>query len=179
MKKILFSLLMVAFVTQGVMAQHKRNVIKLNPLSGLLSTANVSYEKPVSAKSSFQFGFFYSGIKISETRYAGFGITPEYRFYLGYSNAPEGIYVAPFLRYQNFSLKETESNAKGTLTTMGGGLVIGKHWIFDNSFSVDLFIGPSYNAGDAKAKNENETFEVDNAFSGFGVRTGVTIGFAF
>jgi hypothetical protein len=180
MKKVFVILFMTVMMAQGAFAQSRQNVIKLNPLSGLLRTANVSYERALTSSSSLQLGFFFSGIKIGDVRYRGFGITPEYRFYLqSKKQAPEGLYVAPFARFQKFTLSDTESSSKASLNTIGGGVVAGCHWLVGESFSIDLFIGPSFNAGDVKAESEGEEVKANNVFSGFGLRTGITIGFAF
>lgn len=179
MKRISIVLLLVVVLAGMANAQPKKNVLKINPLSGLVKTANISYERGLTNSSSLQLGFFWSGIKLGDIRYQGFGITPEYRIYLGKQDAPEGFYIAPFARYQNFSLKETETKAKATLSTLGGGAIIGSHWLLGETFSIDIFLGPGFNSGDVKSKTEGESMEVDNVFSGFGLRTGFTLGFAF
>ena len=102
----------------------KGNVLKINIFSPIAKTLNLQYERKLSSSSSFQLGFYYSGFSITDTKFSGFGLTPEYRFYLSDTEAPHGVYVAPFVRYQNFSV--TNGSDKGTLTTMGGGLIIGK-----------------------------------------------------
>lgn len=128
-----------------------------------------------------QLGFFYTTIKISETKFSGFGITPEYRFYLSESkDVLNGFYVAPFLRYQNFKLEDEFTNDEATLTTFGGGVLAGHQWIFKERFSLDTFIGPSYLGGsvDVEGDAEEDDFST-GALNGFGVRVGVTFGIAF
>lgn len=158
----------------------QENTVKVNIFSPIFRTLNLQYERVLSENSSFQLGFFYTGASIEETRFSGFGLTPEYRFYLSDSPAPAGVYVAPFLRYQNFSLTEDLSSSKGTLSTFGGGLIIGKQWIFKERIALDIFIGPSYSSGSVSASDGSGDVDFSTGlFSGFGVRSGLCLGIAF
>ena len=104
MKRILFAASMLLAVSQINAQAVNQNAVKLNPLSLAFATGNVSYERAVNANQSVQLGAFYSGVGISGLKYSGFGITPEYRFYFaGAKEALNGVYAAPFARYQNFS----------------------------------------------------------------------------
>lgn len=159
-------------------AKAQENVFKINIFSPIVKTFNVSFERKLSATSSFQLGAFYTGYSAGETKFSGFGLTPEYRFYLSESEAPAGVYVAPFVRYQNFKLTEDVTDSEGTLSMFGGGLVIGKQWIFKEKISLDIFLGPQYSTGDVKVTSGSDSFNTD-VFDGFGIRTGLTLGFAF
>lgn len=182
MRKITLVLAFVA-ATIAVNAQSdvRNNAIKLNPLSLAFLTGNVSYERAVSANQSVQLGVFYSGFSLSGLQYSGLGITPEYRFYIaGKKEALNGVYVAPFARYQNFSLKDKESDDKATYSSVGGGAIIGWQKMWSSGFTLDLFAGPAYNSGKVKADEASEDqFDVKAGISGFGFRTGLTIGFGF
>lgn len=179
MKKISLLLAIVAIVGFGANAQTKSNAIKINPLSAFLATGNVAYERAVSPSSSVQLGVFYTGASLSSTKFTGLGITPEYRFYLGSGEALDGFYVAPFARYQNFTIKETELDSKGTLSTIGGGVILGRQWLAGEAFAIDLFIGPSFSSGDVKVDDGSEDDFSTGFFTGFGVRWGVMLGFGF
>ena len=158
-----------------------RNVLKVNILSPIFRTVNLSYEHAVSEKTSFQLGAFYSGAGIAGTRFRGFGITPEYRFYFSNTKqAPAGFYAAPFVRYQNFTISDNDlSTSEGTLSTFGGGLVVGHQAIFNERISLDFFLGPSYNAGAVKVSSGTANDLGTGPFSGFGLRFGLTLGLAF
>lgn len=154
-----------------------QSVVKINILSPLVRTLNVSYEHAINETGSFQIGFFYTGYSVDQTKFSGFGITPEYRFYLSDTPAPQGVYVAPFVRYQNFTLKDKEiTDSKAEFSTFGGGLVIGKQWIFKDKISLDIFIGPSYASGKVSGESDDEDWDV-GVFDGFGLRTGINFGF--
>jgi hypothetical protein len=156
----------------------KMNVVKLNILSPIVKSGSFFYERKINDKSSAQLGIGFTGYKNSGTKFSGITITPEYRFYVSQTNpAISGFYVGPFARYSNFKL--TEDNNKATLSTIGGGLIIGRQWIFSNVISLDIFAGPSFSAGDAKVTSGTDIFDVPGTISGFGLRAGVTIGVAF
>jgi hypothetical protein len=181
MKRILLVAVLFAAVS-GVKAQDapNQNAIKLNPLSLVFATGNVSYERAVGENQSVQLGVFYSGVSLSGIKYAGLGITPEYRFYFGGKRqALNGVYAAPFLRYQNFSLKEKESGDKATYSSFGGGAIIGWQKMWDSGFVLDLFAGPAYNSGKFKNDSEGDEFDISGGIDGFGLRTGITLGFGF
>lgn len=182
MKKVLFAAALIVAATslKAQDAGNPQNAIKLNPLSLVFATGNIAYERAVSENSSFQLGVFYSGVSISGLKYTGLGITPEYRFYVaGNKQVMNGVYVGPFVRYQSFSLKDKESNDEAKFTSFGGGAVIGWEKTWSSGFVLDLFAGPSYNSGKVKDKSGNGDFDVAGSIDGFGLRTGITIGFSF
>lgn len=161
----------------------QKSVIKLNLLSPIFRTANLQFEHAISPKGSLQLGVYYTGIKISSTGFSGFGITPEYRFYPGADGAPKGFFLAPFFRYQSFSLKVASASAgvdsEATLTSLRPGLCIGYQLIFGDRVSCEFFIGPSYSSTDLKVKTGSESDFSLGSFDGFGIRSGLTLGFAF
>jgi hypothetical protein len=174
---IILLMLISALLLQTRAVAQKGNVLKINIFSPIAKTFNIQYERKVSSSSSFQLGFYYSGFSITETDFSGIGITPEYRFYLSDTEAPNGVFVAPFIRYQNFSV--SNGTDKGTLTTLGGGLIIGKQWIFKEKVALDIFIGPKYSSRNVTVTSGTDTFDTGKGLDGFGVRAGVCFGLAF
>jgi len=157
-----------------------QQAIKINPLSLFLITGNVAYERAVTEDQSFQIGTFYSGMSISGIKYSGFGITPEYRFYFaGRKAAMNGVYAAPFLRFQSFTFKDKETKEKANFSSFGGGGIIGWEKSWDSGFVLDLFVGPSYNAGKFKNESDEDEFDITSGVNGFGIRTGIALGFSF
>jgi hypothetical protein len=180
MKK-LFTLLLTSVIVINSFAQDKpavstdKNVLKVNALSVFLGTGSVFYEHKFSDNISGQLGVAYLGLKLGDTKFSGLILTPEFRFYPK-KNAIDGMYIAPYLRYQNFTLQSGDN--KGTLSTMGGGLLFGRQWITNSGFTMDLFFGGHYSGSKVKVTSGTDTFDSDR-LSGFGVRIGFALGFAF
>jgi hypothetical protein len=180
MKKLVLITAFAAAVFGANAQEGNKNAVKINPLSLFLATGNVSYERAVSENQSFQLGLFYTGVGISDLKYSGLGITPEYRFYIaGHKQVMNGVYVAPFLRYQNFSIKDKSTDDKVSFTSMGGGALLGWEKTWGSGFVLDIFIGPSYNSGKIKEDVDEEDWDVASGIDGFTLRTGITLGFSF
>ena len=180
MKKVLLAATLVVAATALKAQEGPQNAIKLNPLSLIFATGNVAYERAVSENSSIQLGVFYSGVGISGLKYTGLGVTPEYRIYFaGNRQALNGVYVGPFVRYQSFTIKEKDGPDEAKFTSFGGGAVIGWEKTWASNFVLDIFVGPAYNKGKIKEKTGQDEFNVAGSIDGFGLRTGITLGFAF
>jgi hypothetical protein len=178
LKKYSSTLVLAILLLLPLLSKAQENTFKINILSPIVRTLNVQFEHALSETSSIQIGAFYTGASVGDTQFAGFGLTPEYRFYLSESPAPQGVYVAPFARFQNFKLTTDIDDSEGKITTFGGGLIIGKQWIFKEKIVLDLFIGPQYNSGSAEVTSGSSSLDVGSA-DGFGVRAGLSLGIAF
>jgi hypothetical protein len=183
MKKI-FIVLVAIVLTVPTLAQDQpavsvdKNVLKINTLSLFLGTGSIFYERKVSDMSSAMMGVGYLSFKFGDTKFTGLILTPEYRIYVK-KNAIDGFYVAPYLRYQNYTLKNDAESAKGTLSNMGGGVAFGRQWITDSGFTMDLFFGGHYGSGKLSVDSGSSTsFNTDN-FNGFKTRMGFALGFSF
>ncbi len=185
----LFSLSLVlaaGIVLSSSLFAQKKNAFKINIFSPIVRTGSFFYERALSDGASAQLGFFYTGFKVTDTKFSGFGITPEFRLYPSKNEDMKGFYLAPFIRYQNFSLETPALDvnldpitAEATLSTFGGGLLIGGQFLFGDIVTLDIFVGPAYNSGSVKVDSGDEADFSLGSFEGFGVRTGVTIGLAF
>lgn len=180
MKKILLLLVAVS-VLMPAKAQEtssEKNVLKVNTLSLIIGTGSIFYERALTDNLSGQLGAGYLNYGVSGDRFSGLFLTPEVKIYPK-ANAIDGMYVAPYLRYNGLTLK-TESEGKATLTSIGGGVALGRQWITNSGFTMDLFFGGHYMGANVKIKDgaDNETFNA-RAFDGFGVRVGFALGFAF
>jgi hypothetical protein len=184
MKNVKF-LAVVFFVAAATVAiAQPKTAVKINLLSPIARTFNIALERAITEDGSLQIGFYYSGYKFpgdGGVKMSGFGITPEYRWYLSETPAPNGFYVAPFIRYASLTLSTDDgSNDEATMTTFGGGLVVGRQWVFKERVTLDLFIGPKYQTRDLKVKSGSDSEKFDlNFFNPFGIRGGVTLGIAF
>lgn len=199
MKKLV---LLPALLLAGA-AQAQTSVLKVDIFQPIINTLAISYEHKLSETSSFQLGLAgtfgykddYSSFSSSDNgrRTSGFAITPEYRLYLSEKHAaPEGFYVAPYLRYQYLS--QTGSTYSGgsmpypvsyeaSLNAFGLGVVVGRHWIFKRRFSLDVFAGPGYTftsissgPGYTPSKGDFVGYLDNNSYD---LRGGVTFGLAF
>ena len=180
MKKALIIPVLLLF-TIAAFAQ-KENAIKGNILSPVLKVINVQYERAMGEKGSAQLGFYYINTAIfgSETRFKGLGITPEYRIYPG-GTPLEGFFVGPFLRWQNIEVSDELTDTSADVSFIGGGVIVGKQWLFGESVTFETFIGPQYSAaGDLKlsAGAQEDSFDI-GPLDGFGLRFGITLGFPF
>lgn len=182
MKKTLILILVVvlampAFSQEKSDVSIEKNVLKINTLSLFLGTGSIFYERKISDLTSAQMGVAYLSYKYSDTRFSGLILTPEVRIYPK-KNANDGFYIAPYLRYQKFMVKNTTDNSEGSLSSMGGGLVFGRQWITKSGFTMDLFFGGHYGSSSVKVDSGTDSFDKD-LFSGFKPRVGFALGFAF
>lgn len=173
----------------AVQAQERKNVVKINPLSLGLATFNASYERLVTDKVSVQLGMFFTGISIQGTSFSGYGVTPEARFYFSKAKgeSPQGWHISPFVRYQSLSISAedvtTDTQATASISAFGGGAVAGYQWLLGKAdrVSLDLFLGPKYDVGNVtfEGSASEESFAGLDSFSGFWIRSGLTLGVAF
>ncbi len=155
------------------------NAIKANPLGLLLGIGKINYEKKLSDSRSAQLGVSYFNYGNSGDRLSGLGIIPEYRFYIK-DDAIDGFYVAPFLKYNNFTV--TDGDFKGALNIYSGGAKAGMQWLLGkkDNFIIDLAFGGSYSDYNLKVKTGSDTsFDSEDLLSGIGLELNFSIGFAF
>jgi len=181
MKRLLFTLIaLMLFLTSNAqekpIVSEEKNVIKVNSLSLLVGTGSIFYERKINESSSAQLGAAYLSYKINDTRFTGLILTPEYRFYVK-KNAIDGFYVAPYFRYQRYSL-EAKDNSKATYSAIGGGAILGRQWIFSSGFTLDFFFGENYSKGSLDLTSGTDSFNT-NSLEGFRPRIGLALGFAF
>jgi len=183
MKKLLI-LALIAVLTIPSFSQEKsnvsteKNVLKINTLSLIFGTGSLFYERKISELTSVQLGIGYMGYKVSDAKFSGLILTPEFRIYPR-KNAIDGFYIAPYLRYFNFTIKSGTNNDIGSLTVMGGGLLFGRQWITNSGFTMDLFLGGHYGSASVKTNSGSTEWVDSNFFSGFKTRVGFALGFAF
>lgn len=184
MKKITVLVFAIVCLMAGRQSHAQENVVKFNIFSPIVKTFNVAYERVLNENSTAQLGLAITGIKIGDTKFSGLQVTPEYRYYLTGDSAPDGTYIAPFVRYSNFTLKVEGGGIttdEADFTSFGGGAVIGRQWLLGDSdlISFDIFLGPTFSSGNIKVKSGNSASFETGGFEGFGLRFGVTLGLAF
>ncbi len=161
----------------------QKNIIKLNAGALLLKTFSVQYERMLTKKTSLSLGFratpkaglpFKSTIEsiinddetwnnVRNLKTGSFAITPEFRYYFG-KNELSGFYLAPFVRYSNYSaempfqydITDPTTNLvvaqdvmplTGTMNAYTAGIMIGSQWRLTKKFYLDWWIlGPNFGA---------------------------------
>jgi hypothetical protein len=149
----------------------KKNIVKLNLSSLVFLNASLQYERVIKDNMSVAMGIslmpktplpFAETLQdqygdnedakraIETTKLGNFSLTPEFRWYVGKKGAPNGFYLAPFVRYSRFTfeqLYEFNTNTrvynpliKGTMKNIGGGLMIGAQWTLSKHISLDWWI---------------------------------------
>ncbi|MCU0444893.1 MAG: DUF3575 domain-containing protein [Microscillaceae bacterium] len=169
----------------------KRNLVKMNLISPVISSLSFGYERVMNDITTIQVSLFYfNRTRESASLTSGFGITPEVRLYLSdRKTSPAGFFVAPYVTYQNVGVRDfvfinsqtsqtTEQTSR--LRMYGVGIIIGGQWIFKDIVSLDIWGGPGYFGG--SLKDDNLDIEPPFPFrtqAGFGGRLGCTLGFIF
>lgn len=193
MKKKLFFVLIVCSIQAFAQDENVKGIIKLNPLSFLVSTINIAYEVPTSAKSSIQIATFYTSLGKADNKISGFGFVPEYRFYLSKTKlSPRGFYIAPTLRYSQFKYIDKNYNTYinntyyssfvGDFKQFGISANIGAQWVWKSGFNLDIYGGPSIMTMKYESNTGNEAdtnYDGLNGSRGFGFVFGTRIGYAF
>ncbi|MEN8157989.1 MAG: DUF3575 domain-containing protein [Bacteroidota bacterium] len=180
MKKLAIIISVLTLLTSGMQAQ-KMNNIKTDLLSPFIRTGVVKYERVLNENMSVQLGLFYTGIhpRDMEGSLNGYGITPEFRFYLSETPAPSGTYFAPNVRYMNLTGRDSLNVNTGSYTNLSFAFNVGKQVLLKDVVMIDAWFGPSYNF--RNLVDEAGTVEEDMFLnrSGFGLRVGIAIGIAF
>ncbi|MDZ4839538.1 MAG: DUF3575 domain-containing protein [Bacteroidota bacterium] len=197
----IFSSLNTSAQTEGKPERVLDNVIKFNPISLAVGTANVQFEHAFKDRYSWQLGVAYMfDYKDKEDRIYDNGllITPEFRIRLfdkmGDGDRPiQGFYAAPFARWIGAKTRKdvtrfTSDNKpyifteKYNLTQVQIGCTGGYELLFGR-FVVDGFVGPYVNAYSRYKKLEDNSTGRKLDGSPFaktiGLRAGLSLGFAF
>lgn len=151
----------------------KNNLIKLNLSALAVKNISAQYERRIGTKTSvalnvhvLPFGDapFKSTIenlvdnpsaKIQQLKVGIFGITPEFRIYLGKKGAFHGIYLGPFLSYNSYKtdlpIEYDYGSGKntgifsGTVNAYTAGIQFGAQWKLSKSIFLDWWIlGPNF-----------------------------------
>lgn len=181
MKRRILIVASIIMITAGVQAQTKMNAVKTDLFSPIIRTYVLKYERAINADMSVQAGFFYSNFlpQETETTLNGFGITPEFRYYLSETPAPNGTYVAPNARFYQFTLKDPSVDGDGTLTNFSLALNVGKQVVLKDVILIDAWVGPSYNFRSLEETVSGvNTGNLPDA-NGFGLRIGLALGLVF
>ena len=176
-------------------------LVKVDLVSPIARTFQFHLERTQLSSHSFSLGILYTDQSdaITNASYLyRFATTLEHRYYMSKSPAPQGFYLASFLRYQwmrtDAWLYNYLFDGMGNtifvnqyvtryLNTFGVGLNLGYQKNFKDKITLDTYFGPVYNTGDKRVNlsnpyeyRPNESFK---PYVGYFVRGGVSIGLVF
>ena len=150
--------LFITMIYIGVHAQE--NTIKTGLTDAVLGHFNLNYERVINEKQSLAIKVGYWKPTVSplitedlltpsaytmQDEKGGILASMEYRFYMGRNKAPQGLYIAPYLRYINQAAMYTDEidanlfNVDTHLNTLGVGAQIGYQVIIGDAFTLDFF----------------------------------------
>ena len=188
----------VLILATSVVSAQNKNILKLDISSPIMRTANVSFEHQTKERSSFVFGALYQDQSdgFASSYITRLAITPEFRYYMGKYNAPEGIYLSMYARYQYMeAIQEVYLSydpitfiniyeyTKRNINTGGLGMSFGYQRIFQDKISIDVNFGTIWNSGDTRVSTSEPFIQAPNEafrpYVGYFVRTGIAVGFLF
>jgi hypothetical protein len=213
MKKIFLSFAIMLVAASGFA---QKNVVKANLFGAFGGSYTLAYERVLNDKMSVQLSVGYRTFKVydfsvstitDKLSYSGPTILGEFRYYVtnASKDVPRGFYVAPFVRYGSYTYKyvyndtdpsysSSNETAKYTITSIGGGVMLGYQWLIADRVSLDLFAGPQYKTksiSDITETFSNGTVITTSSANGgtlvsnkgfggpIGARVGFNIGVAF
>jgi len=179
MKKLILSLITIGLFSSMMVNAQKSNVIKTSLTAPFLKTGLIAYERVINEDMSAQLGFYYTGTSFLDGEFSGFAITPEFRYYLSEEKvAPNGAFLAPFFRYQSFTVTDGDGT-EATMNVVGGGILIGIQRVFKDKISLSAFIGPSYVSPSFDYEDPTQTIDIGRTDGGVWARAGVNLGILF
>ncbi len=179
MKKLLLGFV-ISIMSYGTISAQ---AIKLNPFALLGGRDLVSAEFAMGERNSLQVGLGYGGFKFGELRYTSYGGGLQYRFY--FQEQMNGWYAAPGAGYGGGEVKVTDAFSDDetslSFNSFGGEVRIGRQWLFDSGFLIDINAGAGYGSFKYQFSDESEEDLYKDVLSGGGVRFAgsVGIGYAF
>jgi Protein of unknown function (DUF3575) len=206
--RLLHGLLFCLMIGSGMAHAQFRSVAKLNPLSLALGTLNVQGEYLLNERLSLSLGCYVGAHTFEPDALPGgklrdrwIALTPELRFYPGFSDAPapQGFYAGPFLRFRRvratwlgeaydpdlFGMRVV--HVTQVLPTLGLGGVFGYQFIVQDRLSIDVYGGPYFSVGRPRNAVRCATCDGDEEplppgrmdFSGMEFRFGASVGLPF
>ncbi len=190
--KILLSILCLIFLGQ-INNTQAQTVIAKAEFFGLLSG---QYGGGVELVINDQFSVMMNAAAIQRNRdlgigggvltEKGYGIVPEFRYYLGnnFEEAPNGLFLGINYTYNKLEVDIAETgvdslNLGGDLVERGLGFVAGYQWILNERIAVEFLVRPFVKNGSITGALERreDLYAVDNGFK-FD-RFGISVGLAF
>ncbi|MFN0048851.1 MAG: DUF3575 domain-containing protein [Cytophagales bacterium] len=179
----------------------RKNVINVNLSSMLISHYGISYERALTDKISVRlYGDVASAnyvIQDYDIKMAGFGIVPEFRYYVSKSGAPYNYFIGLYGVIRKYTIDGSfiddgkKYTGNGDLSYYGFGFVNGPQFIIGNRIVLAIPFGISFGGGntsgnfsyvDATNPTLNESKSTRIPFIGGSAvmpRFGIELGIAF
>lgn len=179
-------------------SDQRKNAVKMDFISPLRNNLSFIYERSLKPGRSIEFNVGVIGVGITADDYddasgsfirVGYKFirTPDYYFRgMRYAHILKGGYVRPDVIFGMYSFDRysdvNQSDIRDKITYGGLQLSLGKQWVYDDLFLVDLFFGLGYTFSSLERDEDVYDYTVqygvvgggDNAFS---VSGGFRIGF--
>jgi Protein of unknown function (DUF3575) len=187
----------------------RKTILKVNPLSILVATANVKVERRLDQRFSAQIAAYIGAPRLAynadsvakQVRYFYVGIVPELRYHISFIRVPNprGLYTSVFGRYayveQHYAadaFSPTSSMVvRGKVTlhrhVASIGFLIGYQFMIDDRVALDAYIGPQYSTSQTLSTftcptcvgDEQHIAKPGLRFDGIEPRIGLAVGYAF
>ena len=199
---VINSHIIFAQVVDSAGTKEKSNILKINVPALFLKNISLQYERKISKKNTLAISVRYRpkatmpfektaerlidqpNVRVDLFKMGDLGITPEYRFYLGKKDAPQGFYIGPFISYNHYNadvpvnyMGDTKTGIfTGGMNTFTAGFQLGAQWKLSDKVYLDWWIvGPNYgiSKGDFICNTPlNETEQISMDFELFRIMEG-------
>jgi hypothetical protein len=141
----------------------RKNVVKFLPMDLPFQSISFEYERMIDPNNSLTFGFgipiqgqmiskslINNNSDITKAAFSTFHLRAAYRYYYGDKMLPKGLYIEPYLKYQQINGEATyegtnaqNSKYKGDLTgqinTFNLGIQLGVQFLISKRVTLDLY----------------------------------------
>ena len=162
------------------------------PTNFVASTMKIGYEFRLSQNKGLKligtYGYTSSGY-YGVNSFSEFGLEAQLRFYIMKDRpALNGLYMAPYAFYKsmhyNYNTVQYYYNggpptANATTADFNIGYVLGYQYIFNSTFTIDLFIGGGINSISGNNTNGSLGSDMFAYYKGIIIHPGIAIGIAF
>jgi hypothetical protein len=179
--KFLFAVIVLMPLTYNASSAQNRNVVKLDLISPFTGGIQLSFERALNERRSFQItsSFVSKGAAGYNTTRA-FAIQPEYRFYVSnWVEAPTGVFVGPSLSYMNAKQSYFGNLATISMNALGAGASIGYQHIIRERISLEGSLLPMYYTAIGSGGGTYGSYFETVKISGLALGLSLNVGIAF
>ncbi len=141
---------MPALAFKNISLQYERVIGKRSSLA--VNVRSIPFSD-LAFQSQLKSIFDYAVFEYDQLKLGSFGITPEFRYYVGKKKVLRGFYLGPFISYTSYKINlpiRYNNNSKtgifdGDLKSFTGGLQFGSQFKIGKNLFLDWWIlGPNY-----------------------------------